>query len=268
MDWNPELYKRFSDERKRPFLDLLDLLPPKVGGSVLDLGCGDGRLTRLAAHRLGADHVLGVDKSAAMIDAAHAEDDDGSDIDYHWSLGEMEQVLDAQDAFDLVLSNASLQFVGDHGEVFPRLLEKVAPGGWIAIHVPYNHVARTHLLMDAAAHSDEFEHDFHNFHHTWPQEEPDFYARTLQEQGFEFAIVQLRTYRHAVEGVEPIVEWMRGAAMRPFLEALEGNRVEPFLRKYSRLVDYAYPAVDDDDTRLLDYTRLLIVGRRPAADEG
>lgn len=265
MDWNPELYKRFADQRKRPFLDLLDLLPPGIGGSLVDLGCGDGRLTRLAAQRVGAEEVLGVDQSEAMIDAAHGEDDEGTDIDYTWELGELSGVINSDMQWKLVLSNASLQFIPDHETVFPQLLKRVAPGGWIALHLPFNHVARTHLLLDAAAGSAEFTADFEGFSCDWPQERPEVYARALKDAGFEFSLVQLRTYRHPFKGVGPIVDWMRGAAARPYLRHLKDDRQEAFLEKYGRLLGYAYPPIDGDDTRLLDYTRLLIVGRRPQA---
>jgi trans-aconitate 2-methyltransferase len=259
-DWNPELYRRFAEQRKRPFLDLIDMLPPKIGGSWIDLGCGDGRLTRVAADLLGGGDVVGVDSSAEMIRAAH----EGGDGRFVWRNEDIASVLDAGGSYELVLSNAALHFLDGHDTVMPGVLNLVAPGGWVAIHMPYNQAARTHMLADAAAASDELAEAFGGFRKVWPQARPEAYARMLKAAGFDLALVQLRTYRHAVEGAGAIVDWMRGAGLRPWLAALDEAHHEAFLQKYERLLAHAYPPYDGEK-RLLDYTRLFLVARRPGA---
>src|SRR5215207_5832630 len=75
-DWNPEQYERFRDERARPFFDLLDLVRPRPGMRVVDLGCGTGELTRELHRRLSAREMMGIDNSPAMLakSAAFASD--------------------------------------------------------------------------------------------------------------------------------------------------------------------------------------------------
>jgi trans-aconitate 2-methyltransferase len=258
-EWSPEAYGRFADERARPLVDLLDLLPPKISGRLLDLGCGDGRLTRLAAARLGVDAVVGVDSSAAMLEAARKGEDGVPSV---WREADLRAVLAEPDTCELVLSNAALQFVPEHEVIFPQLLGKVAPGGWVAVHMPYNHVARTHLLLEEAARAVPA---LDGFRVAWPQEDPDVYGRLLREAGFEHTLVQIRVYRHALQGAAGIVSWMRSAGMTPWLNRLEeAGDQEVFLSTYSRLIDLAYPSIGED-LRLLDYARLLIVGRRAGA---
>jgi trans-aconitate 2-methyltransferase len=259
-DWNPEHYRTFEAQRDRPFFDLIDLLPPKVGGAWLDLGCGDGRLIRMAADRLGASEVVGVDSSPAMIEAARRA---GGDARFSWREEGIEEVLDSGERYDLVLCNAALHFVPDHPAVVPRLLGLVAPGGWIAVQMPFNHVARTHLLAEAAATSEELVEHLGGARVSWPQERPEVYARQLKQAGFEWPLVQLRTYRRALEGSAAIVSWMRSAGLRPWLDAFGPEHEAAFLEKYERLIHHAYPAYGDD-LRLLDYTRLFFVGYRPA----
>ncbi len=260
-DWNPELYNRFKAQRGQPFKDLISLLPPRIGGSMLDLGCGDGRLTREAAVALDMDDAVGLDVSENML--ADAQEGDDGNVAYRWKHGDIGEALSSSDTYQLVLSNAALQFVDDHATVFGQILDRVAPGGWLAVHIPYNHIARTHLLLDAASTSEGLSTHFEGFSHKWPQERPEVYARALKNAGFEFTSVQLRTYRHALEGVEQIVDWIRGGAARPYLEHLDESHHEAFFDKYARLIGHAYPKVDDGGLRLLDYTRLLMVGRRP-----
>lgn len=262
-DWNPEQYRRFEDERRQPFLDLLALLPPTLGGRWLDLGCGDGRNTELAARRLGARHVLGVDTSPAMIQDARALDTAGGATSFEWREGDLRGTIESHDRFDLVLSNAALQWVPDHEAWFATLLDRVTPGGWLAVQMPYNHVSRSHLLMEAVGGMDPFQQALGGWTRAWPQRSPDFYADALEAAGFDFRIVQLRTYRHAFTGWQPIVEMVRSTGLRPWLDRLEGGTREAFIQRYGQLIDLAYPTCDAQDTRLFDFTRLFVVGRRP-----
>lgn len=268
-DWNPDLYYRFRAERGRPLQDLLDLLPPRVEGALLDLGCGDGAGTREAARRLGVGSVRGVDGSQAMIAAAQAGDD--GDVDCTWEHGDLVDALDDEATYAAVVSNSALHWVGDHDTTFPRVLERVAPGGWVAVQMPFNHVARTHLLIRAAAEMCPVSAQFAGFSWHWPQSRPALYADAMKSAGFDLQVVQLRTYRHPMESLDAIVDFVRGAALRPWLDRLDAHDHEEFLATYRRLLGYAYPAIDDRGTRLLDYARLFIVGRRPplvgAADE-
>jgi trans-aconitate 2-methyltransferase len=66
-DWNPAQYERFRDERSAPFYDLLDLVEPRPGMRVVDLGCGTGALTREMHRRLTARETVGIDTSPAML---------------------------------------------------------------------------------------------------------------------------------------------------------------------------------------------------------
>lgn len=260
-DWNPEAYGRHRDARWRPLDDLLGLLPPSVGGRMLDLGCGDGVFTRRAASRLDMDEVVAVDGSEAMLDRAR-ELDDGQ-VPVTWRQAELAEVIGADETFDVVLANASLHFLPDHDTLLPQVFERVAPGGWVAVHIPFNHDSRTHLLAASAASADELEGALDDVEVAWPQLPAEDYARMVQDAGLAFPSVQVRTYRHPVDGADAIVDWLRHAGLRPWLEALDPSRHDAFLEAYRRLIDAAYPAVDGD-TRLLDYTRLLLVGRKPA----
>jgi len=75
--WDPVQYNRFAAEREQPFWDLAALVEPVERPVVVDLGCGDGRLTAGLHEMLGARHTLGIDSSAAMIAAAPAQPAEG-----------------------------------------------------------------------------------------------------------------------------------------------------------------------------------------------
>ena len=115
-DWNPAQYERFRDERSRPFFDLLDLVQPRPEMRVVDLGCGTGELTRELHRRLSARETIGIDNSPAMLAKSAAFAGDGLRFEQK-DIGTFASEAD----FDLVFSNAALQWVPDHEPLFRRL---------------------------------------------------------------------------------------------------------------------------------------------------
>ncbi len=118
-DWNPEQYGRFRSERAQPFFDLLDLVQPRPGMRVVDLGCGTGELTHAMHRRLAARETLGIDSSPAMLARSAAFAGDG----LSFQQGDL-ATFASDGEHDLVFSNAAIQWVPDHDRV-----EVFAPDG-------------------------------------------------------------------------------------------------------------------------------------------
>ena len=140
-DWDPDQYRRFAAERAQPFHDLLDRLGTGPFDRAVDLGCGPGELTALAAERLSIGRITGIDNSPTMLASAaeHASERvtfEVSDIATWTSEGD----------HDLVLAAASLQWVPDHRSVLARWVAALAPGGRLAVQVPANAHAPTHTV--------------------------------------------------------------------------------------------------------------------------
>src|SRR6266542_2258757 len=138
--WNPERYGKFRSERSAPFLDLLALVERGDAPRIVDLGCGAGELTRLAHETLAARETVGLDSSAAMLEkaAAHA----GGGLSFRQEdIGAF-----AEPGFDVILSNAALHWVPDHGALLTRLARLLARGGQLAIQVPANEAHPSHAI--------------------------------------------------------------------------------------------------------------------------
>jgi len=127
--WNPTQYHRFADQRSAAFHDLLDLIQPIPGGRAVDLGCGSGELTVLLAHRTSAAEVIGLDSSPAMLAEAATHERVG----LHFAEGDLALWGDRQPAVDLVVANASLQWVPDHQSVLQRWTASLAAGGQLGL---------------------------------------------------------------------------------------------------------------------------------------
>lgn len=252
--WDPAQYGKFGAERQRPVDDLLAHVPLDDVGRIYDLGCGDGRVTGLLKARWPGAAVTGVDNSAAMLTKAREAD---SEID--WIEADIAQ-WPAPGVADLVFANASMQWVGDHATLFPRLAGMVAQGGVLAVQMPRNHDAPSHQCMREAAAAGPWRAKLGGMRPFKPVAEPDAYYDILAPHVTRLDIWQTE-YVHALEGADPVVEWTKGTGLRPYLTPLDETECAGFLADYTARIARAYPRRADGRT-LLPFRRLFIVALR------
>jgi len=252
--WDPNQYLKFTDHRLRPALDLLAQIPLADPRSVYDLGCGPGNITRLLAQRWPNARVVGVDSSADMLMKARQEAPgvvfEQADI-AHWS---------PPAPADLLFTNATLHWLDDHAALLPRLAAQLAPGGMLAIQMPDNRTSPSHLLMDEAAAAGPWHAKLARLRPVYgSMQSPDAYYRILAPVAAQVDIWET-TYLHVLEGDNPVVEWTKGTALRPYLDALEEPERAAFLAAYAARIAAAYPRQPDGRT-LLPFRRIFIVAR-------
>lgn len=120
-DWNSELYLKFKAERTQPAHDLAARIPLRDARSILDIGCGPGNSTAAVAARYPGARVLGVDSSENMVAAACA-----AHPEFEFRVCEAPQGLDALGGgFDIVFSNACLQWIPEHRTLLPVLMRQL-----------------------------------------------------------------------------------------------------------------------------------------------
>jgi trans-aconitate 2-methyltransferase len=237
-DWNPAQYHRFSDERSQPFVDLIGLVRhDRPLRRAVDLGCGSGELTALAMQRLGLVDTVGIDNSPAMLVAAEAHAVPG----LRFEAGDIGGWTSHHD-HDLVLANASLQWVPDHPSVLARWRDALAPGGQLAVQVPSNAHQPSHVVAREVAALPRFADAFGPAGPPPdPVErnvlEPEAYARLLHELGFVEQHVRLQVYPHLLGESRDVVEWVRGTTLTRFQKVLPPDVFAEFLAEYeTRLV--------------------------------
>jgi trans-aconitate 2-methyltransferase len=225
--WDPQQYTRFQAERDQPFLDLLELLDPVEAPVVVDLGCGDGRLTALARERLGASSTLGIDSSPAML--AEAPTADGLTFE----LGDI--AVWSGDA-DVIIANAALQWVADHPTVVARWRSSLRPGGQLAVQVPSNADHPSHLVAAEVAaelglpiEPDPVERNVLR---------PERYAQLLVDLGASRQHVRLQVYAHPMSSTADVVEWVKGTTLTRVKKVTDTDGYERFLERYrTRLLE-------------------------------
>jgi trans-aconitate 2-methyltransferase len=250
--WDPNQYLKFADHRLRPALDLLAQVALSAPRTIYDLGCGTGNITRLLGERWPGAAVTGVDSSPDMLAKARQEAPGiafaEADI-ARWS---------PPAPADLLFSNATLHWLDDHALLFPRLAAQLAPGGVLAIQMPYNRRSPSHLLMEAAAADGPWRARLGRVRQAYQSlEDVDAYYRILAPAARRLDIWQTE-YLHILEGDNPVVAWTRGTALRPYLDALDEPERSQFLAAYEKRVAAAYPKQADGKT-LLPFRRLFFI---------
>jgi trans-aconitate 2-methyltransferase len=254
--WNPERYGRFRDQRSQPFFDLLDLVQPVPESRVVDLGCGTGDLTIEAHRRLGARSTLGLDASAAMLEKARGHVAPG----LSFALGEIAEFgPTSSEGWDIVLSNAALQWLPDHPGLLARISRALAPGGQLAVQVPANQDHTSHRLAHALAREEPFASALGGYSRGKPVLEPEEYAILLRRLGFRQQLVRMQVYLHELPSRGDVVEWVRGTLLTDYERRLPGDLWRRYLEAYEARLTAALP---DDRPYLYTYKRILFWARR------
>jgi trans-aconitate 2-methyltransferase len=253
--WDSSQYLRFANERTQPAIDLASRIELAAPSRIIDLGSGPGNSTAVVAHRWPDATIVGLDSSPAMLATARKDFPQ-----WTWVQGDIAN-WKAEAPFDLVFSNAALQWVPDHRREFPRLLQQVAVGGALAVQMPANFDAPPHRLMREVATSTNWRSHFPTLPREWHVHPPEFYYDVLAPHARR---VDLWTtdYHHVLDGVDGIIEWYRGTGLRPWLDALSTDALRTeYLGAYrARLVPYFTPR--SDGRVLFPFRRVFIVAYR------
>lgn len=257
MHWNVTEYERFSDERARPFHDLVDRIPTAGAvASVVDLGCGTGELTRTLCDRFPQAVILGVDNSPEMLTAARARGIPGR---LQFEAGDAGRFR-ASSPVNVLVSNAALQWVPDHERLVPQLAAAVAPGGFLAVQMPSNFDAPSHTLLYETAAEAPWADTLAPVLRVPPVRPIGFYVETLLGLGFSVDAWET-TYIHVLRGEDAVLGWTRGTALRPVLDALDPATAEAFVARYAAKLRAAYPSLAGEAGTLFPFRRIFFVAR-------
>lgn len=262
-DWDPELYNRFRSYRAEPFEAILKRLELERAERIIDLGCGSGENTAELARRAAGSSVLGMDSSPAMIERAlklRAGLEPELRGRLHFERGDIRALGDER-KYSLVFSNAAIQWVDDHRDVFARCWRALAPGGRLSVQMPANDHETAQATISAMAREEPWRARLAGI--APPSRTvaaPGKYAAMLGEFGFVDVDCYYHTFRHPMGSPAEIVEWSRATALRPWLDALEDEARAPFTAALTTRLEREY------GTRgplTFNFRRLFIWARRP-----
>jgi trans-aconitate 2-methyltransferase len=250
--WDPDRYLSFADERGRPFVDLIGRIASERPRTVVDLGCGTGNLTTMLATRWPDAKVVGVDSSEEMVRQAPAD----AGVDF--VVGDIREWRADDAGVDVLVSNAALQWIPDHLDLLPALVESVSPGGWLAFQVPGNFDSPSHTIRRDLA--DETPYAEHTAGVATPDaHDAATYLHALRELGCEVDAWET-TYLHVLTGTDPVFTWVSGTGARPTLEALPSDLRGDFEEEFKRRLREAY--LERNGATVLPFRRVFVVARR------
>jgi trans-aconitate 2-methyltransferase len=256
MSWSSAQYSKFEDERTRPVRDLLARIPTTRVTYAADIGCGPGNSTELLQARYPNAVITAIDSSANMIEAARKR--------MPGIRFEVDDIARWRDPgpFDVILSNAVLQWLPDHETLLPELTAKLAAGGSLAVQIPENLNEPAQRLMRDIAEAGP-----------WADKLSSASKARATEHGAEWYYRALRalvptvdvwrtTYYHPLTGGAPaITEWFKGTGLRPYLDPLDAAERSTFLAQYEASIAKVYPALPDGAV-LLPFPRLFFIATR------
>lgn len=251
--WDPATYLQFSDERARPFDDLVARVGATAPRYVVDLGCGPGQLTASLTERWPLALIEGVDSSPEMIERAKQHEIG----EVHFILGDV-ATWQPQRPVDVLISNATLQWVPGHRDMLARLVEAISQDGWLAFQVPGNFGEPSHQLLRSLAADPRYAAA------TREVEYPEAYDAATYLA--ELAALGCRvdawetTYLHVLSGDDAVFRWISGTGARPVLQALDDDKREVFVAEYKASLRAAYPQASFGT--VLPFRRVFVVAQR------
>lgn len=212
-DWNPELYLKYRNERTQPSIDLVSRINLADPATAADIGCGPGNSTLAILNRWPNIRITGIDNSPAMIKKAK-----GDYPGQQWILADAME-LDASVKYDLVFSNATIQWIPDHERLLDKMWNMLNAGGALAVQMPLYQLMPVSAAIEEAARSRWHDEttgvmEIFTFH------TPDFYYNVLA--AFNARIeMWVTSYVHVMQSHEEIAEMIKSTGMKPFLDRLK-----------------------------------------------
>lgn len=252
--WDPGQYNKFAAEREQPFWDLVGMICKVDNPDIVDLGCGDGRLTTALHQKLGAKSSLGIDFSDQML----------SDLNNIVNSAIQFQKSDiatwtSDQRFDIIFANASLQWVSDHPNILKRLKAHLKPSGQLAIQIPSNADHPVYILASKLGEK-------------WlgkdaPQDtvtknvlKVEEYATILNQLGFANQNVRMQVYCHRLANTLDTLEWVKGTSLNRFKAIMPKEEYKTFLDEYQKLI---ISELGNESPYLFTFKRILIWAKLP-----
>ena len=250
--WNPDLYLKFERERTQPAIDLVARIDVSSPQRIIDIGCGPGNSTKILKDRFPNSHIVGVDNSAEMIDKAKNA--------YPWGEWILADAAEYQftGKYDIIFSNAALQWIPDHQELIERAVKYLSTEGTLAIQVPGNYDSPIKRSLKQLSERPDWAGFLFEAVNAIRYRTPEFYYDVLSAMNLKIDL-WTTTYYHILDSVTEIIEWYSSTGMRPYLNALPDDSARTaFVSELSDLIHDQYPKQTDGRV-IFPFRRILFI---------
>lgn len=258
--WNPEHYCQNSAAQEKWASELLARLKLKGDEHILDIGCGDGKITAKVARSVPGGRVVGLDSSAEMIDFARKSFPAEAISQLRFQHGDA-RVLDFHEEFDWVISFASLHWVIDHRPVLAGIRRALRPGGRALLQFGgKGNAAEMVEVVSAVIARPRWAGYFVSFEFPWGFYDPEEYEPWLRQAGLVPKRLALIPKDMTHEGENGLMDWIRSTWM-PYWERVPASLQQEFIGEIAGDYLGRYP-LDACDMAHVPMVRLEIEATR------
>lgn len=250
-EWNPEKYLLFQKQRTQPTVDLANRIRDCRPQTVADIGCGPGNSTEILKAVFPNAKICGIDNSEAMLAKARA-----AHSDIVFQLGSADNL---RNSYDLLFSNACLQWLPAHETLLPNLMSHLNDGGTLAVQMPKSQQEPLFQIIRTVA--AESKRDFSQVH--FEQHDilsPDAYYTILSACTRRFEIWE-STYYHILPSHQSMIEWVRSTRLRPYLDVLSPAEQAEFENRILQKAKEAYPLTEHGEV-IFKFNRYFFVAQK------
>lgn len=252
FNWNSNQYLKFKNERTQPAIDLANRISFDNAKSIIDIGCGPGNSSEVLQRRFPSSKIIGIDSSSEMITKAKSQH---NDIDF--VCCNVNDLLCRQEKYDIVFSNACIQWIPNHYELLKNLMNLLNDNGVLAVQIPYNQDEPIHKIISEVTQSRLWAECFKNPREKYILKFSEYYYDVLAEISHSFDMWQT-TYFHKMKSYESILEWYRGTGLRPYLAELNENQKAEFENEILNRIMQEYPMQVNGDI-IFKFPRLFFI---------
>lgn len=254
VQWGSEQYLKFKNQRTQPAIDLAKRIQIPDPQHILDIGCGPGNSTNVLKNAFPNAHILGIDNSENMIRKAKA-----AYTGMEFKLMSVDDICKGNNTYDVIFSNACLQWVPNHKEVIPMLFDKLNKNGILAVQVPINSQEPLFQVISETVKEEKW--DFSSL-----AQEPNTalsgaeYFDILSDITDQFDIWET-VYYHNMPSIDAMIEWVKGSRLLPYIQALNENKAQELVEEISEKALNIYKK-QKDGAIIFRFRRLFFTATR------
>ncbi len=240
-EWNANQYLKFENQRTQPALDLASRIRDYSPVTAIDIGCGPGNSTNIVKKTFPNANITGIDSSPNMIDKASL-----NYPDLHFELCDVKSLAGK---YDVIFSNACLQWVPDHANLIPRLIkDNLNDGGVIAVQIPMNGDEPFYKIIKEVASDKKWGFSEERLDNNCTLT-PNEYYNILSGCSNFFQIWET-TYYHNLPDHKALIEWVKGTRIRLYLAQLDEETGKKFENEIMERAKEVYPLMDSGEVIL------------------
>lgn len=251
--WDAIQYNKFHSLRQKPNIDLLSALPKQEFNNILDLGSGNGDLSSSLLLELNpTSKIIAIDSDKESIQQGKKN---FKNIKWIHSQAEKYKFTES---FDLITCCSMFQWIEQHNKYIPHFFKQLNINGYLCIQMPNMFSSKFYTLISVTLKELHLEKKV-GYLRKNPVHTEDEYKKIISNLTSDYKIWE-KTYNQKLVGKDSLIEWSKGAPLRPVISRLTSNELSDFINIYHQKLTEYYPY--NGEHYILPFSRLFLILKR------